>query len=315
MPQNPFNARIPFPFLVTNPNLESTQTMRSAAPRLRHCRRAFTLVELLVVIAIIGILVGLLLPAVQAAREAARRCACSNNMVQLGLAIHNFEFAAEHLPSGVIDEAGPIRDEPIGKHLGWLVQILPHMEQNQLYRSIDQKAGIYAPVNLKSRQARVQSFLCPSYPDIPDKDAIALTTYAASYHDSESPIDIDNNGVFYLNSRTKFSEILDGASNTIFLGEKVSATRDLGWASGTRASLRNGSDFTTPPQIDRRNVAGGESGSLVVGGFSGFHGSGANFVFGDGSIRFLSFMMEPELMKKLTNRHDGEFLGSSDYFW
>ncbi|MDX1930059.1 MAG: DUF1559 domain-containing protein, partial [Pirellulaceae bacterium] len=69
----------------------------------------FTLVELLVVIAIIGILVGLLLPAVQAAREAARRCQCSNNLSQLGLAMHHYEFNAEQLPSGVINPEGPIR--------------------------------------------------------------------------------------------------------------------------------------------------------------------------------------------------------------
>ena len=79
--------------------------------------RAFTLVELLVVIAIIGILVGLLLPAVQAAREAARRCMCMNNIAQLALAVHLHEFGTEHLPSGVINANGPIRNEPIGQHL------------------------------------------------------------------------------------------------------------------------------------------------------------------------------------------------------
>ncbi len=71
--------------------------------RIAYQQSAFTLVELLVVIAIIGILVGLLLPAVQAAREAARRCSCANNLMQIGLAAHHFEFNAERLPSGVIN--------------------------------------------------------------------------------------------------------------------------------------------------------------------------------------------------------------------
>jgi prepilin-type N-terminal cleavage/methylation domain-containing protein len=88
-------------------------------------RRGFTLVELLVVIAIIGILVALLLPAVQSAREAARRVQCLNNVAQLGLAVHNFEFHFEHLPPGVVNPDGPIRSEPQGQHVSWIVQILP----------------------------------------------------------------------------------------------------------------------------------------------------------------------------------------------
>src|SRR4249919_24168 len=92
-------------------------------------RMAFTLVELLVVIAIIGILVALLLPAVQAAREAARRTSCVNNQVQLALAVHSYEFHFETLPPGVTNPTGPIRNEPQGNHVSWIVRILPYMEE------------------------------------------------------------------------------------------------------------------------------------------------------------------------------------------
>src|SRR5436190_13680186 len=91
--------------------------------QLTHKRSAFTLIELLVVIAIISVLVSLLLPAVQQAREAARRSQCSNNLKQMGLAIHNFENSQQTLPSSRL---GP-------QHGTWFVQILPFVEQMNLY--------------------------------------------------------------------------------------------------------------------------------------------------------------------------------------
>ena len=124
--------------------MSSNHLFRGVHPRRRV---AFTLVELLVVIAIIGILVGLLLPAVQAAREAARRVSCMNNMTQLGLGMHHHEFSLEHLPSGVINPDGPIRNEASGQHVGWVVQILPYIEQQHAYKHFDIAAGAYAEVN------------------------------------------------------------------------------------------------------------------------------------------------------------------------
>src|SRR5690606_30133693 len=108
--------------------------------RSNHCL-AFTLVELLVVIAIIGILVALLLPAIQAAREAARRTSCMNNLTQLGLALHNYEFHFEALPPGTTNPDGPIRNEPQGNHVSWIVRILPYIEERVLWRNFNAEAG------------------------------------------------------------------------------------------------------------------------------------------------------------------------------
>jgi len=135
--------------------------MSTLRPIARHAharskRRAFTLVELLVVIAIIGILVSLLLPAVQAAREAARRVQCLNNVTQLGLSLHNYEFHHEALPAGVTNPDGPIRNEPQGIHVSWIVKILPYLEQNAAYRKFDQSLGAY-DAKCRDSSARDQS--------------------------------------------------------------------------------------------------------------------------------------------------------------
>ena len=284
-------------------------------------KRAFTLVELLVVIAIIGILVGLLLPAVQAACEAARRMSCANNIAQIGLAMHNFEFAAEHLPTGTVNDTGPIRNEPIGNHISWTVKILPYIEQSRMYSVIDQSKGVYDPVNAIPRMTQIASFLCNSYPLYSrvgqGSEDIGISTYAACYSSKEVPLDKDNDGVFFLGSRTKFSDIADGSSNTFFLSEKVSPDGDLGWMSGTRATLRNGtlekfnpgSMSKTPSTI----TSNPDQGSLVMGGFSSFHTSGVNTLYGDGGVRFTPMSIDPKVLEAFCTRNGGELASNPDW--
>jgi prepilin-type N-terminal cleavage/methylation domain-containing protein len=199
---------------------------------------AFTLVELLVVIAIIGILISMMLPAIQSARESARRAACTNNMMQLGIALSSYESAHQLLPPGTIDDKGPIHNIAQGNHISWIVQILPYFEERNTYKSIDIAAGAYAPKNAAARAVRIALLQCPSYPGAQNPDA-GLSNYAGCHNDVETPIDANNNGVLFLNSHIRLKDITDGMANTIFVGEKGSGKQDLGWISGTRATLRN----------------------------------------------------------------------------
>lgn len=278
----------------------------------RARRIGFTLVELLVVIAIIGILIGLLLPAVQAAREAARRSSCMNNMSQLGLALHHFDFSMEHLPSGSInEEEGPVRSEASGQHVSWTVQILPYMEQQAAYEHFDMEAGAYAAVNRDVRAITIPTLLCSSNPrptlEADDGKSIGLSHYAGNHHDSESPIDADSNGLLFLNSKIRYSQIVDGSSQTILLGEMVPVNEPLGWASGTRATLRNVGSLNDRELYDPFTPQT-SLGPLDVGGFGSHHTGGVQFAFADGSVQFLSEKTDKVLLHQLAHRADGELL-------
>lgn len=207
-------------------------------------KNGFTLIELLVVIAIIAILIALLLPAVQQAREAARRTQCKNNLHQIGFALHSYYNSHETLPPGVVNRTGPIKNQAKGYHHSWLVSLLPYIDQPVLASSIDPLLSIYNEKNLKSRQVIVPVYLCPSDPaserSLPVNSAVALSSYAGNHHHRSGAIDTNNHGVLFMNSRVRHKDIYDGTAHTLMVGEAKRFPEDLGWASGTRASLRNG---------------------------------------------------------------------------
>jgi prepilin-type N-terminal cleavage/methylation domain-containing protein len=203
--------------------------------------RGFTYIELLVVMAIIGILVALLLPAVQAAREAARRLTCANNLSQLILAVQEYESAHQVYPPGTIAAQGPISHISKGYHHNWISQILPFLEQKPLARHIDYRVSVYDPANRPARRIHVKILRCPSSP----AGGIGYSDYAGIHNDIEAPIDVDNNGIFFLNSRIRNVDVVDGVSNTVFIGEKATFLGDLGWMSGTRGTLRNLGSFSS----------------------------------------------------------------------
>jgi type II secretory pathway pseudopilin PulG len=295
-----------------------------------------------VVIAIIAVLVALLLPAVQQAREAARRSQCKNNLMQIGVALHNYEMRHECLPPGSIDPNRPIRSEAKGYHVGWIVQILPDLDNSNVFKRFNFSVGVYDKSNDAPRGVSISTLLCPSNSAAMRGQGVGTTTYAGCHHDVEAPIDIDNNGVLFLNSRVRFRDIEDGSSNTIFAGEHADVD-PLGWASGTRATLRNTSSIgsgamglrpgmpgasgaaanigqSLPPAGSAKvaspagdaaapvAVAGDPNAAalLEVGGFGSMHAGGAQFLIGDGAVRFINQSISPQLLKNLGNRADGE---------
>jgi len=293
-------------------------------------RGGFTLIELLVVIAIIAVLIALLLPAVQAAREAARRAQCLNNAMQLGIALQSYESSHEMLPPGVVNPTGPILDQPKGYHYGWLVQILPFFEQKNVYNHLNFKLGVYEAENLTTRTTVIRSLNCPSdSSSIRGVGGVAMTSYVGSHNDIEAPISATNTGVLFLNSTIRFEDIPDGSSQTIFVGEKLNKVPDEGWASGTRASLRNAGSGVNPtttlplagPGSGEDDAGDGPAASArsatdtltYVGSYSSWHPGGANFAFGDGSVRFLKTSISRRVLRLLANRADGEII-SSDRF-
>jgi prepilin-type N-terminal cleavage/methylation domain-containing protein/prepilin-type processing-associated H-X9-DG protein len=291
--------------------------------------RAFTLLELLMVIAIIGVLVALLLPAIQAAREHANLAQCSNNLLQLGIAMGNYASTHSVLPPGVVNDKGPISIQPEGYHYGWTVQILPFIGQRNVYRRFDQNESVYASNNETARSVVISTLLCPSTRFFSGGG----TTYAGCHHDVEAPIAADNAGVLYMNSHVRFDDISDGLSHTILLGESIwNESNMLSWASGTRATLRNtGSPLngrspmsTLYAGMRRSSEADSlrtfakmiEDGAIpldFVGGFSSVHPGGANFAFCDGSVRFVRNNVREHVYRLLGNRADGELISDNTF--
>jgi prepilin-type N-terminal cleavage/methylation domain-containing protein/prepilin-type processing-associated H-X9-DG protein len=198
---------------------------------MRKRRAGFTLIELLVVIAIIAVLISLLLPAVQSAREAARRAQCTNNLKQLGLALHNYHDSMNCFPMSMgLDAPGFGYPAPVS--YSGLSMLLPYMEQTVLYNAINYSILRGDPGNNTAMAASVNSFLCPSDPqqgNLPPGQAghnyhpnsgsgIQYVSGASdpwNFNTSLPPFD----GVFFPVSKTRIAEITDGTSNTAAFSE------------------------------------------------------------------------------------------------
>ncbi len=186
-------------------------------------RRAFTLIELLVVIAIIAVLISLLLPAVQQAREAARRTSCRNNLKQLGVALHNYHDQFGAFPPGIIAADENLQE---ARHSGFTL-LLPQLEQTTVWRNYDFNVPWKHPTNRAAIQASLSVLRCPTSDGrLPQHGGLQLpvTDYAFSKGNRGwLCLRGAGGGMFDINSHVSASDVLDGLSNTMAVGEAVSS--------------------------------------------------------------------------------------------
>ena len=303
---------------------------------------AFTLVELLVVIAIIGVLVALLLPAVQSAREAARRAQCGNKLKQLSLGTLNHEQAQGHFPAGGLGswwmgdpDLGYGEEQPGG----FFFNLLPYIELGNV-----RNAGSGLPDREKSRfwQTHCATPLdvmhCPSRrPAVPGgvglyartnhwrniglPTALAHNDYAVNAGDTlvkhfGTPADYKHfTGIAYLGSLVRIGQLTDGTSNTYLVGEKylnpdayengLSAADDNCVYGGHDWDICRWTNILYPPLPDT-------PGGSQPASFGSAHSGGFNAALADGSVRLISYSIDPETHRRLGNRSDGEAVDGSD---
>jgi prepilin-type N-terminal cleavage/methylation domain-containing protein/prepilin-type processing-associated H-X9-DG protein len=300
----------------------------------RSSRPAFTLIELLVVIAIIGVLIGLLAPAVQQVREAANRAQCQNNLKQIGLALHSYHDSMKRFPPAYVDgNTNPAADDSldVGPGWGWAALILPFLEGQTLYSKIDfnQTVGTN-PIC----QTIVPVFLCPSDPVLPTfqvfgtNAVLAQSNYVACNGTLETtPFPGNNTGLFLRNIRYRIADVTDGLSTTIIVGERNMGHAYATWTGAVPGGLVEAWQAPGPPPNDPIGQAADAPALVLAHGnrthvpsadlpiwdpdtfYSKHAGQGGNFLFGDGSVHFLTSGINGITYEAMCTIAGGEVIG------
>jgi prepilin-type processing-associated H-X9-DG protein len=294
----------------------------------RFSRRGFTLFQLLTVLAILAIGFALFLPALAKARVAAARAQSQNNLKQIGLAAHSYYSTFNAFPPGCN-----------AQNFSTAVHLLPFIEQDNLYKTIDLKKSVDDKANAQVRQAFIRTFINPMDPVMKVSDDFGSTNYL--FNAGSKPDLADNDGIFYLDSKITFADILDGTSNTLFTGETLKGDggkkgEDVRrqYVQLKKEALKGIKDDAGVQDFkDDKNIAGDRCASWMdgrflqgtftgtrtlndakpdvncggAGGLSGLRGptEGVNVGFADGSVRFISQSVKPGVWKLLTSRNDG----------